>query len=151
MFEEWGVPLKTERGNRVFPVSDKAVDIVDALVKNAKKNCKIIEGRARSIEVNDGKVCGVRLENGEFHSGDSVILATGGMSYSVTGSSGDGYKMAENIGHTVTDIKPSLIPLECHEGFCSRLSGLTLKNVALSVYEEGRKKPPISAYRGLWC
>ena len=144
MFEEWGVPLKTERGNRVFPVSDKAVDIVDALVKNAKNNCKIIEGRARSIEVNDGKVCGVRLENGEFHSGDSVILATGGMSYSVTGSSGDGYKMAENIGHTVTDIKPSLIPLECHEGFCSRLSGLTLKNVTLSVFEEGKKKPIFS-------
>lgn len=141
MFEGWGVPLKTERGNRVFPVSDKAVDIVDALVNNAKRNCKIIEGRAKSIEICDGKVCGVYLENGEFFGADSVILATGGMSYSVTGSSGDGYKMAEAIGHTVTDIKPSLIPLECHEGFCSRLSGLTLKNVTLSVYVEGRKKP----------
>ncbi len=144
MFEGWGVPLKTERGNRVFPVSDKAVDIVDALVNNAKRKSKIIEGRAKSIEIADGKVCGVRLENGEFFEADSVILATGGMSYSVTGSSGDGYKIAENIGHTVTDIKPSLIPLECHEGFCSRLSGLTLKNVTLSVYEEGRKKPVFS-------
>ena len=144
MFERWGVPLKTERGNRVFPVSDKAVDIVDALVNNAKRKCKIIEGRAKSIETTDGKVCGVRLENGEFFEADSVILATGGMSYSVTGSSGDGYKIAQNIGHTVTDIKPSLIPLECHEGFCSRLSGLTLKNVTLSVFEEGKKKPVFS-------
>ena len=144
MFEEWGVPLKTERGNRVFPVSDKAVDIVDALVNNSKRKCKIIEGRAKSIETADGKVCGVRLENGEFFEADSVILATGGMSYSVTGSSGDGYKIAQNIGHTVTDIKPSLIPLECHEGFCSRLSGLTLKNVTLSVFEEGKKKPIFS-------
>ena len=144
MFEGWGVPLKTERGNRVFPVSDKAVDIVDALVNNAKRKSKIIEGRAESIEISNGKVCGVRLENGEFFEADSVILATGGMSYSVTGSSGDGYKMAENIGHTVTDIKPSLIPLECHEGFCSRLSGLTLKNITLSVYEEGKKKPIFS-------
>lgn len=144
MFEGWGVPLKTERGNRVFPVSDKAVDIVDALVNNAKRKSKIIEGRAKSIEIADGKVYGVRLENGEFFEADSVILATGGMSYSVTGSSGDGYKIAENIGHTVNDIKPSLIPLECHEGFCSRLSGLTLKNVILSVYEEGRKKPVFS-------
>ena len=144
MFEKWGVPLKTERGNRVFPVSDKAVDIVDALVNNAKRKCKIIEGRAKSIETTDGKVCGVRLENGEFFEADSVILATGGMSYSVTGSSGDGYKIAQNIGHTVTDIKPSLIPLECHEGFCSRLSGLTLKNVTLSVFEEGKKKPIFS-------
>ena len=146
MFERWGVPLKTERGNRVFPVSDKAVDIVDALVNNAKRKCKIIEGRAKSIETTDSKVCGVRLENGEFFEADSVILATGGMSYSVTGSSGDGYKIAQNIGHTVTDIKPSLIPLECHEGFCSRLSGLTLKNVTLSVFEEGKKKPIFSEF-----
>ena len=144
MFERWGVPLKTERGNRVFPVSDKAVDIVDSLVNNAKKGCKIMEGRAEKIVTENGEVCGVRLENGEFFEADSVILATGGMSYSVTGSSGDGYKIAQNIGHTVTDIKPSLIPLECHEGFCSRLSGLTLKNITLSVFEEGKKKPIFS-------
>ncbi len=143
-FENWGVPLKTERGNRVFPVSDKAVDIVDALVNNAKKKCKIVEGTAKSIAISDGKVQGVYLQNGEFYGADSVILATGGMSYSVTGSTGDGYKMAGEIGHTVTDIKPSLIPLECHEGFCSRLSGLTLKNVTLSVFEEGKKKAVFS-------
>ncbi len=143
-FEKWGVPLKTERGNRVFPVSDKAVDIVDALVNNAKKNCKILEGEVKSIEINEGKVKGVKLQNGEFYGADSVILATGGMSYSVTGSTGDGYKMASEIGHTVTEIKPSLIPLECHEGFCSRLSGLTLKNVTLSVFEEGKKKAVFS-------
>lgn len=140
-FEKWGVPLKTERGNRVFPVSDKAVDIVDALVNNAKRVSKIVEGTVKSIIVNNGSVKGVRLESGEFFEADSVILATGGMSYPVTGSTGDGYKMAEAIGHTVTEIKPSLIPLECHEGFCSRLSGLSLKNVTLSVFEDEKKKP----------
>lgn len=140
-FEKWGVPLKTERGNRVFPVSDKAVDIVDALVNNAKRVSKIVEGTVKSIIVNNGSVKGVRLESGELFEVDSVILATGGMSYSVTGSTGDGYKMAEAVGHTVTEIKPSLIPLECHEGFCSRLSGLSLKNVTLSVFEDEKKKP----------
>ena len=140
-FEKWGVPLKTERGNRVFPVSDKAVDIVDALVNNAKRVSKIVEGTVKSITVNNGSVKGVRLESGELFEADSVILATGGMSYSVTGSTGDGYKMAEAVGHTVTEIKPSLIPLECHEGFCSRLSGLSLKNVTLSVFEDEKKKP----------
>ena len=140
-FEKWGVPLKTERGNRVFPVSDKAVDIVDALVNNAKRVSKIVEGTVKSIIVNNGSVNGVRLESGELFEADSVILATGGMSYPVTGSTGDGYKMAEAIGHTVTEIKPSLIPLECHEGFCSRLSGLSLKNVTLSVFEDEKKKP----------
>jgi len=144
-FEANRVPLKTERGNRVFPVSDKAVDIVDALVNAAKKlKVKFINNTAVSIITSDGKVTGITLNNGETITADSVILATGGMSYPVTGSTGDGYRIANELGHTVTEIVPSLVPLQCHEGFCSRLSGLSLKNVNLSVYEQDRKKPVFS-------
>ena len=140
-FENHGVALKTERGNRVFPVSDKAVDIVDALVKAVKKDCKIIEASAKEILTKDNAVSGVKLENGETLEADCVILATGGLSYPLTGSTGDGYKMAQKSGHTVTALTPSLVGLECHEGFCTRLAGLSLKNVTLSLYESGKKKP----------
>lgn len=141
-FESRGVPLKTERGNRVFPVSDKAVDIVDALVNTAKSShIKMVNNTAESIVLKEGKICGIMLKNGDTVAADRVILATGGMSYPVTGSTGDGYKISEKLGHTVTEIRPSLVPLECHEGFCSRLSGLSLKNVTLSIFEEGKKKP----------
>lgn len=140
-FEEHGVPLKTERGNRVFPVSDRAVDIVDALVKAVQKNCDIIEGTAEAVIANGGKVTGVKLADGRTLEADCVILATGGISYPLTGSTGDGYRMAKALGHTVTELTPSLIGLECHEGFCTRLAGLSLKNVTLSVFEDGKKKP----------
>ena len=144
-FEKRGTPLKTERGNRVFPVSDKSVDIVDALVKAARKNgTEIIKGEVKEIITENGAVTGVRLENGEEIFADSVILATGGLSYPTTGSTGDGYRMAENLGHTVTEIKPSLVPLNIHEGFCERLSGLSLKNVTLTIYEKDKKKPIFS-------
>lgn len=144
-FEDNGVPLKTERGNRVFPVSDKSVDIVDALVNAIRKRgIKQLNNTVREITVTDNKVTGVVLNDGSVISADSVILATGGMSYPVTGSTGDGYKIAKNLGHTVTEIKPSLVPLMCHEGFCSKLSGLSLKNVTLTVFEEGKKKPVFS-------
>lgn len=140
-FEGHGVPLKTERGNRVFPVSDKAVDIVDALVKAVQKNCDIIEGTAEALIANGGKVTGVKLADGRTLEADCVILATGGISYPLTGSTGDGYRMAKALGHTVTELTPSLIGLECHEGFCTRLAGLSLKNVTLTVFESGKKKP----------
>ena len=144
-FEANGVPLKTERGNRVFPVSDKAVDIVDALVRAAKKRgVKTVQGSAAEIICQDGRITAVALNNGDTIEADRVVLATGGMSYPVTGSTGDGYKIAQSLNHTVTDIRPSLVPLECHEGFCSKLSGLSLKNVNLSVFEEGKKKPLFS-------
>lgn len=141
-FENIGVPLKTERGNRVFPQSDKAVSIVDALYKNLKA-CGIehIHATAQSIKSTDNAVCGVELQNGDVIEADSVILATGGISYPLTGSTGDGYRMAQELGHTITEIKPSLVPLCCHEGFCSKLSGLPLKNVTLSVFEKEKKKP----------
>lgn len=145
LFESLGVPLKTERGNRVFPVSDKALDIVDALVGAVKKSgVKLVRGAAVKIIVSGGAVIGVKTEDGEIYPADSVILATGGMSYPLTGSTGDGYKMARELSHTVTELKPSLVPLTVHEGFCSRLAGLTLKNVTLSVFEEGKKKPVFS-------
>ena len=144
-FESVGVPLKTERGNRVFPVSDKAVDIVDALVKNVKAvGAKIINAKAEEILVENGAVIGVKLTDGQVIPADSVILATGGMSYPLTGSTGDGYKMAQKLGHTVTELKPSLVPLNIHEGFCTNLSGLSLKNVTFSVFENGKKKPIFS-------
>lgn len=141
-FENCGVPLKTERGNRVFPVSDRAVDIVDALVNKAKsEGVKFIIGEAKTILCSNNKVFGVRLNDGTEISADSVIIATGGMSYPLTGSTGDGYNLAKECGHTVTALRPSLVPLVCHENFCSSLSGLALKNVNASFYEEGKKKP----------
>jgi len=141
-FENNSVPLKTERGNRVFPVSDKAVDIVDALVKKVQKSgVKIICGTVSLVKTVDNKVVGTQLENGDYYECDSIVLATGGASYPLTGSTGDGYKIANRLGHTITEIKPSLVPLECHEGFCTKLSGLSLKNVTLSVFENGKKKP----------
>ena len=144
-FENNGVPLKTERGNRVFPVSDKAVDIVDALVSAVKnRGVKILHGAVCDILTDGVAVTGVRLENGVVLKTDRVILCTGGKSYPLTGSTGDGYKMVAKLGHTVTDIKPSLVPLTVHEGFCTKLSGLSLKNVTLSVFESGRKKAVFS-------
>ena len=140
-FENLGVPLKTERGNRVFPVSDKAVDIVDALVAPIRKTCNFIEGTAECIIAPNGAVTGVKLTDGRIISADAVILATGGVSYPLTGSTGDGYRMAKALGHTVTELKPSLVGMRCHEGFCTELSGLSLKNVTLSVFEDSKKKP----------
>ncbi len=144
-FENHGVALKTERGRRVFPVSDKAVDIADALVFAAKKlNCKIKKGRAEKILTENNSVKAILLESGETFFCDRVILATGGASYPLTGSTGDGYKIAEDLGICVEPIFPSLVPLECLEGFCTKLAGLTLNNVVLSVYENDSKKPVFS-------
>ncbi len=140
-FENRGVPLKTERGNRVFPCSDKSVDIVDALVSFARENARIVTAKAKEIRTANGSVCGVILENGEHLSCDAVILATGGASYPLTGSTGDGYKMAAALGHTVTPLRPSLVGLECAEGFCTRLQGLSLKNISITLKKSGEKKP----------
>lgn len=142
-FEREGVPLKTERGCRVFPVSDKAYDIVDALYGRLKKlGVRIITGRVTEILTSDGAVTGVRTESGEISAG-RVIIATGGMSYPVTGSTGDGYELARRLGHTVTALKPSLVPLETRGG-CAEMMGLSLKNVILTVRERGKKKPVFS-------
>ncbi len=141
-FEDRGVPLKTERGNRVFPCSDKAVDIVDALVSAVKgMGVKIENKRISEILTSNGSVSGVLTEEGERISFDRVILATGGKTYPVTGSDGDGHKMAERLGHTVTPLRPALVPIMIREGFCTRLCGLSLKNVTLTVKKQGVKKP----------
>ncbi len=140
-FENRGVPLKTERGNRVFPRSDKSVDIVDALVSFARENARLRTAKAKEIKIENGSVCGVLLENGETLPCDAVVLATGGMSYPLTGSTGDGYKMAAALGHTVTPLRPSLVGLECAEGFCTRLQGLSLKNISITLRKNGEKKP----------
>lgn len=145
-FEEFGVTLKTERGNRVFPTSDKACDIVDALLRAVKKSgCEVLtEKQAASLAVNEGRVSGVILKNGEKIDADSVIIACGGASYPKTGSTGDGYLLAKQAGHTISEIKPSLVPVECSGDICQRLQGLSLKNVTLSVYFKDRKNPVFS-------
>lgn len=143
-FESRGVPLKKERGNRVFPVSDKAVDIVDCLVSFAEKSgAKIINGRAAELIIEDGSVRGIRTEDGAEIRAEKVIVATGGVSYPQTGSTGDGYTLAEQAGHTVVPVKPSLVPLEAHEGFCTDLMGLSLRNIAIKVYDTKRSNKVI--------
>lgn len=135
-FESLGVPLKTERGNRVFPQSDKAVDIVDALVKAAReKGVKFLQGRVLRLVLNGNKAGGVELDNGSVHFADAVVVATGGMSYPLTGSTGDGYDLARRVGHTVTELSPSLVPLVVKEGWCSSLQGLSLKNIEVKVFK----------------
>ena len=133
-FEDMGVSLKVERGDRVFPESDKASDIVDALNRFSQDaDAKRIKGTVSELIMSEGKVEGVILDDGKELYADKVIVATGGASYPLTGSIGDGYKLAKQAGHKVTDIKPSLVPLVCHEGFCMDLQGLSLKNVEITV------------------
>lgn len=135
-FEDMGVALKVERGNRVFPESDKAVEIVDALNSfSSDAGVKRIKGRVVSLVAENGEIKGVKLEDGEELSADAVIVATGGASYPLTGSTGDGYELAKQVGHTVTELKPSLVPLVCHEGFCMDLQGLSLRNVEITVLD----------------
>lgn len=135
-FEGLGVPLKTERGNRVFPVSDKALDIVDALFFHVKRLGVRLElgCTVEDIETRDGAVCGVRV-NGKVFAADRVIVATGGASYPATGSTGDGYTFARVLGHTIIPPRPSLVPLVAEGDVCSKLMGLSLKNVRITVRE----------------
>ncbi len=133
-FEEMGVPLKIERGNRVFPVSDKALDIVDALNKFITVNgVKRKQGRVTELIIEDGDLKGCVTEDGRKFYADNVLIATGGLSYPATGSTGDGYTLARQAGHTITDLKPSLVSLECHEGWCTDAQGLSLRNVEIRV------------------
>ena len=132
-FESAGVPLKVERGNRVFPVSDKARDIVDALVRTAyRAGVHLIRARAEALLVRDGRVVGASA-NGMEYTARAVILATGGASYPLTGSTGDGYRLAREVGHTLVPPVPSLVPLVEDGGFCAAAQGLSLRNVRLSA------------------
>ena len=136
LVEEQGLSLKTERGNRVFPCSDKAVDVVDALVSFAKKSgCRFRQARVTGLRVEDGVCCGVELENGETLDAYAVIVCTGGLSYPLTGSTGDGYALAQQAGHTVVPPRPSLVPLEAADDWCAQLQGLSLRNCGLKVVD----------------
>lgn len=138
LFENLGVPLKVERGNRVFPVSDDANDVAECLVSYlADAGVELKRTSARSILTGNGAVRAVTTEAGEIPC-KNVIIATGGASYPGTGSTGDGWKMAEELGHSVVVPRPSLVPLEVHGDTCSRLMGLSLRNVKLSVFEDGK-------------
>ncbi len=140
-FESHGLPLKTERGNRVFPISDKAQDVVDTLVRyNEEGNVTFLKGRAVSLLQEDNTVRGVRLENGKELFAGSVILACGGASYPGTGSNGDGYRLAQEGGHSIRPLKPSLVPLVAAGEDCRDMMGLSLRNIGLSVWDNAKKK-----------
>ena len=140
-FENLGVRLKTERGKRVFPESDKSSDIVDSLVDRARSlGVKFIFDSVKKIIIDKNKAVGVKTTHGEYFS-DAVIVATGGKSYPKTGSTGDGYKFAEDLGINVTEITPSLVPIEIKEKFVSSIMGLSLRNVVLKLFEIGTAKP----------
>ena len=135
-FENRGVKLKEERGGRIFPVSDKSSDILNALVASMKsQNVKIVQGRALGIVTNNGEVVGVRLDNNTLLKCESAVIATGGKSYPLTGSTGDGYAIAASLGHEIVTPKPSLVPLETVEKNVLSLQGLSLRNIGLKVFD----------------
>ena len=160
MLKENGVKVKEERGNRIFPVSDKSIDVRDALEQELRKNkVKIkLNAKVNRVIVEDFKVVGVELENKEKIKAGKVILATGGKSYPMTGSTGDGYKIAKELGHTITKIKPSLVPItvsnnnriekerinkseyETSLNLCKSLQGLSLRNVAIEIIDDSKNK-----------
>ena len=140
-FEDRGVQLKTERGNRVFPVSDKAVDIVDCLNSFINdNNVTIVNDDVKYFIIEDNKVKGVNTESGKKYYCDKVIVATGGKSYPLTGSTGAGYNFARQAGHTVVTPKPSLVPITSPDTTCKDLQGLSLRNVSLSVIDKNSNK-----------
>ena len=156
LIEDNGTPLKTERGNRVFPVSDHSSDIIKTL-NNALKHAHVdlrLNTSVKSIlfeaynklmvgnnpEGSDKSVTGIRTDNGEIIKGDKVIVATGGISYKSTGSTGDGLRWAGESGHRISSLKPALVPLETKEKWPSELTGLSLKNVTLSLFIKDKLK-----------
>lgn len=141
-FENAGTALKVERGNRVFPVSDKALDILRALkLKLREVNVRVVNEAIKEITANNSVLASVVTANGKTLSFDRCIVCTGGVSYPVTGSTGDGYRFAQNLGHTVKETKPSLVPLISKDKCCRDMMGLSLKNVVVSVVDSKKKKP----------
>lgn len=139
-FESAGVPLKVERGRRVFPVSDRADDIVSAMTRKLDEcGVKTVHGRACALCASDGRIVGCRVGERVLEA-DAVIVATGGKSYPRTGSEGDGYALAESVGHSVTPLVPSLVPLTSKSKICPSLQGLSLRNVALTVTDVANGK-----------
>lgn len=137
-FESLGLPLKTERGNRVFPVSDNANDVAGTLTRNIERSGvqRIRESAEHIIYENDA-VCGVKTGSGVIGC-RAAVICTGGLSYPLTGSTGAGYKMARELGHSITACRPSLVPLESNDEYCAQMQGFSLKNVTLSAYEDDK-------------
>lgn len=140
-FEEIGLPYKVERGNRVFPVSDHSSDVIKVLEKELRKQkVEILLNTKVSSLLIENNICkGIELVNHKKLYADSVIVSTGGVSYKRTGAGGDGYEFAKKAGHTVTDIQPSLVPFELNDSCCKELMGISLKNVSVSIYADGKK------------
>jgi predicted Rossmann fold flavoprotein len=141
-FEQLGLRTKIERGNRVFPLSDKSSDVISVLKNELERLNADIRYRCEvsDILVMNGSFQGIKLKNSdEVLYGDAVIIATGGLSYPLTGSTGDGYKFAKRTGHTITDLSPSLVPLYVAEPYIKDLMGLSLKNISITV-RAGQKK-----------
>ena len=140
LFESLGVPLKTERGNRVFPVSDRSHDIANALERAyARAGGRVLHAAATDILTRDGAVFAVVTTEGTIDC-DAAVVCTGGMSYPLTGSTGDGYRFAQQFGHTVTPLRASLVPLESNDPWCAEMQGFSLRNVTLTVYDEHNKQ-----------
>lgn len=139
-FSELGLRTKVERGGRVFPVSDKSSDVIKALEKHMLLNNVSVKlnTAVKSIDIRDGKAEGVVLESGERIKSSAVIIATGGLSYPLTGSTGDGYKFAKSAGHEITNLRPSLVPLVVKEEYIKEIQGLSLKNVAVRAVCDGK-------------
>ena len=139
LFEALGVPLKTERGSRVFPVSDRSHDIANALERAyAHAGGRVVHAAATDILTQDGAVSAVVTTEGTIDC-DAAVICTGGLSYPLTGSTGDGYRLAQRLGHTVTPTRASLVPLESDDPWCAEMQGFSLRNVTLTVYDEQNK------------
>ena len=140
-FENAGLAIKTERGNRVFPQSDHSSDVIKTLEREMKRQGvhAHLHTTVKEVTVKEGQFTELRLADGSSVPGDACIIATGGLSYQTTGSTGDGYTFAEKMGHTVTELSPSLVPIETKEDFVPQLMGLSLRNVKVSIYD-GKKE-----------
>lgn len=140
---ELGLKTKEERGKRIFPASDKSSDVIRVLQNECKKQGVVIQlnTAVKDLMVSEGTVFGVELENGNCQKADAVILATGGVSYSSTGSTGEGLEMAKRWGHSITKLRPGLVGMTIKEDYGAKIMGLTLKNCALWIMEQGKKKP----------
>ena len=140
-FQNEGMRTKTERGNRVFPESDRSADVIDTLRRVLERLGVTIHfgNPVKDLWIEEGKIRGLIMENGTRRETDAVIVATGGLSYASTGSTGDGFRFARAAGHTVTALSPALVPMNIKESFCERLQGLSLRNVKITVLD-GKKK-----------
>lgn len=146
-FQNEGLSVKVERGNRVFPISDRSVDVVDCLVNKVRSlGVFVAQGRAKNLMIENNTVVGAATEDGKVYQADRVIICTGGASYPATGSTGDGYSLARQAGHTVTPLRPSLVPLESPDPACKEMQGLSLRNVKLRLLDAKKKKELFSDF-----